>query len=70
MNVLVDTSIDPGNLIYCSEGASGGLIDAINAGNSMDCADITVSDDTADGFIAIATDAGNSTDCAKDAAGG
>ena len=42
----------------------------INAGNSTDCVDITISDDAADGLIATSIDAGDSTDCADDHAGG
>ena len=35
-----------------SEDAAGGLITAIDAGSSMNCADIYISDDTADVLIA------------------
>ena len=35
-----------------SEDAAGGLITAIDAGSSMNCADIYISDDTADGLVA------------------
>ena len=45
------------------------MIGVINAGNSMDCADIKVSDDAADGLIPIAIDASKLTDCAEDVAG-
>ena len=46
------------------------MIADINAGNSTDCADISISNDAADEFINTAIDAVNSTDCADDAAGG
>ena len=57
---------------YCAENATCGLIGAINSVNSMDCADIKVSDGASDEFIAIpiAIDAGNLTDFAEGAAGG
>ena len=45
------------------------MIDAINAGSSIYCSGIMVSDDAVDGLIDIAIDAGNSTDCVEDAAG-
>ena len=70
MDRLITTAIDVGNPTNCAEDAGGGLIDAINDGNLMDCADIMVSYDAVDGLIAIAIDAGNLTDCADDAAGG
>ena len=54
----------------CAEDAAGGLIDAVNAGNSMDLADIIGSDDAADGLIAIDMDASNLADFVEDAAGG
>ena len=67
---MVTATINYEKFTDCSKNDAGGLIDVINAGNSMYWADITVSDNAADGLIAIAIDAGNSTDCAEDAAGG
>ena len=42
----------------------------INAGNSTDCADITISDDVADGLIATGIDIINYAGCTDNAAGG
>ena len=67
---LIATAVDAINLTNFSEDAADSEIDAINAGNSMDCDDITVSDDAAYTLIATAIDSGNFTDCAEDAAGG
>ena len=55
----------------CSYDAAYGLIyTAINAGDSTDCANITISDDAAYVLIATAIDTGGSTDCSDNAAGG
>ena len=67
---LIATDIDDRSSTDCAEYAAGGLICAINANNSMDCANIKVSDDAADILIAIAIDAGNSTDFAEGSVGG
>ena len=70
MNELITTAINADNSMNFSEDAAGGFIDAINAGNSTDCADISISNDSADGLIDTAIDASNLTDCAEDAAVG
>ena len=56
---MIDTAINAGDSTYFADDAAGGLVAAINAGNSMDCADILISDDAADELIATAIDAGN-----------
>ena len=39
---LITTAINAGNSTYFAEDAAGGLIAAIDAGNSTDCADISI----------------------------
>ena len=53
---MISTSIDSGNSTDCSEDAAGGFITAIDAGVSMNCADLYISDDAADGLIATHID--------------
>ena len=47
----------------------GLIATAIGAGDSMDCADINISDNAADGLIASYINSEDSMDCAEDAAG-
>ena len=47
----------------------GLIATAIGAGDSVDCADINISDNAADGFIADYIHSEDSTGCAEDAAG-
>ena len=61
---MIANDTNSGNSIDFVEDAACGLINDINAVNTMDCADIIVLDDTADGLIVIATNAGNLTNCA------
>ena len=60
-NGLITTAVDAVDLTDFSDDSAGGLIAAINDGNQMGGADITISDDVGDGLIATAI---NSTDCA------
>ena len=66
---MIATAINAGDSIYFVDNSSGGLINALNAVNSTDCADIYISNDAADGLIATAADDGNLTDLAEDATG-
>ena len=43
---------------------------SLNSGNSMDCADIMISDDAADELIATAINYGDSSDSSVSATGG
>ena len=60
MSLQIGSTI--GNQTDCYEDAAGGLISAIDAGYSMDCADPLIQDDAADGLIATAIDSTDFTD--------
>ena len=66
---FIATAINSGGSTDFAEDAAGGLIDYINAGNSMDCAGILISNYSSDGFIATDIDAVNLTDCSEYGAG-
>ena len=65
---LIATAINAGSSEDFADDAAGGLIAAIGAGYSTDCANIMISYDAVDVSIAAAINADDSTDCADDAA--
>ena len=66
---MIANAINAINLTDFDEYSVGRFIADIDYIDSMDCADITISDDSADGWIATAINSGNFTVCAKDATG-
>ena len=67
---MITTNINAGNLEDCDNNYAGGLISNIDDVDSIDCADILISDNKADELIASAINYESSTDCADNAAGG
>ena len=67
---FIDTAIDASYLMHCDDDAAGGLISAIDAVETRDFSDISISDDPDDELITNEANADNSMDCADDSVGG